>query len=213
MERLPAGAERFQKDLLQWSRGNLREFPWREEDRTPFEILVAEIFLKQTRASTVADIYPAFMSEYPGPEALQEASKEEIIELIRPLGLYNHRADALKEIGKILGGSEVPSTRGELLELPQVGPYVANATLCFGFGENVPIVDSNIRRVYTRLFYWNNNDVSDSVIWDLARRILPEDEAQRFNLALLDFGARICTDTSPHCEQCFAQSYCGYYLH
>lgn len=212
MDTLTEKIERFQHDLLKWSHGNLRDFPWRQQQRSPYQLLVAEMFLKQTQASTVADVLPQFVEKYPGPESLQSASESEIIEVIRPLGLYNHRAKALKEIGERLGGSEIPSTEDGLRELPQVGRYVANATLCFGFGEDVPIVDSNIRRIYRRLFSaLDVEEMTEDELWSLAEEVLPEAEVQRFNLALLDFGAAICTDSSPNCEQCFANPYCAYY--
>jgi len=211
MADLPSGAKRFQKDILEWSRGNLREFPWREDNRSSYEVLIAEIFLKQTRASMVADIYPAFIDRFSKARQLTSANEAEIIQIIRPLGLYNRRAKALKTIGESVGGTGVPPVKEDLLKLPQVGPYVAKATLCFRFGERVPIVDSNIGRIYTRLFYSPTEDVDQGEIWNLAERMLPEDQVQRFNLALLDFGAKICTDPTPHCEKCFAQSYCSYY--
>lgn len=129
MNTFPEEAERFRNGILEWSRGTLRDFPWREEARNPYEILVAEMFLKQTRASTVADEYPAFIERYTNPYSLQDASEAGIIEVIRPLGLYNHRAKALKEIGETQGCSKIPSSEEELVEFPQVAPYVANATL------------------------------------------------------------------------------------
>lgn len=212
MDTLTEKIERFQHDLLEWSRGNLRSFPWREEECSPYEILVAEMFLKQTRASTVGDVLPHFVEKYPNLQSLQSASESDIIEVIRPLGLYNHRTTALKEIGERLSESEIPSNEEDLRDLPQVGPYVANATLCFGFGEDVPIIDSNIRRIYRRLFSaLDVEEMTEDELWSLAEEILPEAEVQRFNLALLDFGAAICTDSSPNCKICFASRYCDYY--
>lgn len=204
-------AQRFRRDLIEWSKDNIRDFPWRESDASPYEILLAEIFLKQTRSQTVAEILPEFVERFPSIEAIRESSKEEIIEVIQPLGLYNYRADTLKEIAEELDDGEIPRTKPELQELPQVDPYVASATLCFAFNERHAIVDSNIRRVYQRLFGEGIEEKSEADLWTQAEFILPADDFQRFNLALLDFGAEICTDSSPNCEECFAQEYCMYY--
>lgn len=206
------GIEQFRTELLGWGEDNLRDFPWREPDSTPYEILIAEVFLKQTRSSTVAGILPKFLDNYPDPESLQEADIEDLVELIRPLGLYNHRSRALKEIGERLAGSSFPQNEEEMMELPQVGRYVSNATLCFGFGQARPILDSNVERVYSRIFKSHLPDSpSKDRLWSLAESILPEGNAERYNSALLDFGATICTDSSPCCERCFASDYCDYY--
>lgn len=205
-------ANRFQQDLLAWSEGNLRSFPWREEDATPYEVLVAEIMLKQTRSPTVHKIHLEFIEEYPTLEGLAEASREELIEILRPLGLYNYRADAFKEIAERAADGGLPENEDKLSDLPQVGPYVLNATLCFGFGEERPIMDTNVERIYGRVFGDDGVDeYDDDELWELAERMLPEGQAQQYNLALLDFGYIICTHSSPLCEECFASEYCDYY--
>lgn len=205
-------AKRFQQDLLEWSEGNLRSFPWREDDATPYEVLIAEIMLKQTRSPTVHEIYVEFIEEYPTLEDLAEADREELIEIIQPLGLYNYRADAFMEIAERAADGGLPEDEDELSELPQVGPYVLNATLCFGFGEERPIMDANVERIYGRLFQNGGVDEFDEAeLWALAEEMLPEGRTRRYNLALLDFGYSICTHSSPLCEECFASEYCDYF--
>lgn len=204
--------ESFSHDLLEWSQGNLRSFPWRQEDATPYEVLIAEIFLKQTRASVVADAYPEFIGKFPNVKALEEGDRDKIISIIRPLGLYNNRADALLEIGEAIGDDGIPNSFGELLALPQVGPYVANATMCFGFGEDRAIVDGNIQRIFGRLFEGEADALPLEEAWQVGKKHLPKECVRRYNLALLDFGAMVCTDSSPNCSDCFAQNYCEYAL-
>jgi len=205
-------AERFRDDLLDWSEGNLRSFPWREDDATPYEVLIAEIMLKQTRSPTVHEIYVEFLEEFPTVEALAEAERDELIDIIQPLGLYNYRADAFMEIAERSVDGGIPESAEELSDFPQVGPYVLNATLCFGFGEELPILDTNVERIYTRVFEEDGvGEVDDDELWELAERMLPKGQARRYNLALLDFGYSICTHSSPSCETCFASGYCDYY--
>lgn len=203
---------RIQSDLMDWGAENRRSFPWREDHATPYEVLLAEIFLKQTRAPTVERIYKEFLKEFPEPAGLLKADREDIIEVIRPLGLYNYRTDALLEIAAFLSEQPLPESEEELRQLPQVGPYVANATLCFAFGQDRPIVDTNVERIYSRIFMNQEVDVLGTTeLWELAEELLPEGCVREFNLALLDFGAAVCTDSSPLCEECFASEYCDYY--
>lgn len=204
--------DRFREDLIEWSQGNLRSFPWRDTDCTPYEVLIAEILLKQTRSPTVHEIYVEFIEKYPTLEELAQADREELIEILRPLGLYNYRSDAFMEIAERAVESGIPESEDELRDFPQVGPYVLNATLCFGFGEERPIMDTNVERIYGRLFQNDGVDEFDEAeLWKLAEQMLPEGEARQYNLALLDFGYSICTHSSPSCEECFASEYCDYY--
>lgn len=202
---------RFQSDLLEWGEENLRSFPWREPDATPYEILVAEIFLKQTRASTVDRIHREFIERFPSLQAIREADRSEIIDVIEPLGLYNYRADAFKEIAGKLENDEIPSTESELKNLPQVGPYVANAILCFAFGENRAIIDTNVERIYSRVFAGPESPLTDEELKALAIDLMPSEEPKLYNTALLDFGSIICANQSPNCGKCFASDYCNYY--
>lgn len=203
--------DRLVTDLLDWTQSNIRSLPWRGDDAGPYEVLVAEIFLKQTRSETVAKVLPGFLERFPDLPSLATADREEMIEIIQPLGLYNDRADALIEIGRRCQETGVPDSEDELRSLPQVGRYVANAVLCFGFGERRPIVDSNVRRVYSRILHGGGSDeASETDLWEVAAGVLPDD-ARQYNMGLLDFAAAICTDADPSCSECFASSYCRYY--
>ncbi|MFT4923779.1 MAG: A/G-specific adenine glycosylase [Haloarculaceae archaeon] len=203
-------AARFQRGLLEWAEENTRSFHWREPARTRYEMLIAEFFLARTRAGVVADIYEDFLEEYPTLEALETAERDRLVDLIRPMGLQNRRGDALLELAETLDG-EVPSDVDALLELPRVGPYVAHATLCFGDGAQLPIVDRNVDRVYRRVFADTWESLDDEGQWAFAAELLPEGKARRFNLALLDFASITCTARSPDCGSCFANGYCEYY--
>ncbi|MFC7237030.1 hypothetical protein ACFQS4_02095 [Saliphagus sp. GCM10025317] len=202
--------ERFRQGILQWAEDNLRDFPWREPDRTLYEVFVAEFFLTQTPAENVRSVYPDFLSKYPTIERLEEAPQDEIEEVIEPLGFQRMRAEALTRIADRV--DTLPADEDELLELPRVGPYVANATLCFALDQPRVIADRNVVRVYDRVFREEFPE-KESERREFATEMLPEDGsvARTYNLALLDFGALVCTKRSPRCASCFANEYCSYY--
>lgn len=203
--------ERFREDLLGWSESNLREFPWRDPERSPYEVMIAEILLQRTRADNVVPIYEEFLKRYPDFDALTRSSTEEVAELLQPLGLQNRRAESLLDIASQIDGTAIPETREELMELPHVGLYVSGATLSFGFDRPAAIVDSNVMRVYERVFDIEEKRPRNDELWAFAERVLPDDHHRQYNLAILDFGALICTASSPRCEECFARSYCSFY--
>jgi len=56
---------RFPTNLLEWGQENRREYPWRESNRTLYEVFVAEFFLTQTPVDNVAAVYPSFLERFP----------------------------------------------------------------------------------------------------------------------------------------------------
>lgn len=197
---------RFRKNLLKWGQENRREYLWRESNRTLYEVFVAEFFLTQTPADNVAAVYPIFLERFPTLDAIAEVSEDELVEVIEPLGFQNMRAEALKQIAST--HDYLPTGPESLMELPRVGRYVANATLCFARGDRLPILDRNVERVYRRVFRdtWPETEADQLTF---TQRLIP-DEARTYNLALLDFGALIC-QPEPLCEECFANEYCVYF--
>jgi len=204
---LPESAESFRASLLKWSENNLRKFPWREPDADLYEVFIAELFLTQTPAENVAEHYPHFLEEYPDLSSLELATEKELADVIRPLGFQNRRSSALSSIGNSIG--EMPRDPDGLMDLPRVGRYIANATLCFALDRSIPILDRNVERIYGRVFRedWPS---SPSERWEFTKRMLPEDGAQarQYNLALLDFGSILCKPRSPDCGNCWAREMC-----
>lgn len=203
----PRDVTNHQRSLLTWHRTNARHFPWRLRRGEPFAILLAEILLRKTTAKQVAAVYPDFIATYSAPSLLAGARITKLRALLKPLGLSG-RASLLKALGAALvanHGGLVPTLREDLLKLPGVGPYAANATLCFGFGQSVPIVDSNILRILSRVFGWTSSHPRphlDKAVWDLASGLIPTGRAALYNEALLDLGALVCTHRDPACYKC-----------
>lgn len=86
-----------------------------------------------------------------------------------------------------------------------IGRYTANAVACFAFGQIVPVVDTNVKRVLSRLFpQFPNTDHH----WSLAESLLPRRNAFEWNQGLMELGATLCTTLSPHCNQCPVRRLC-----
>jgi A/G-specific adenine glycosylase len=162
-------------------------------------------------AQKVVPVYRKLFSRYPEPGDLADADVKDVAEVLEPLGLQNRRAKALVEIGELLSERDVPQSESELLELPFVGKYAANATLCFSHDQKRPVVDVNVVRVYSRVFDFDWSDDQDEKAWDFAEEMLPDDDFQRYNLAIIDLGGLLCTSTNPSCEQCPLSNICRYY--
>ncbi len=79
---LSEAERRFRRNLLEWEQENRREYPWRESNRTLYEVFVAEFFLTQTLADNVATVYSTLLERFPTLNAIAEVSEEELVEVI-----------------------------------------------------------------------------------------------------------------------------------
>lgn len=209
-------AKKFRNRLMVWFIENGRDYPWRKADTNPFHVLVAEILLRKTRADAVVPVWNSLIRAYPDPESLAAADVGDLEEMLHGIGLSRIRAKALVKLADLIVRrhmGSLPTDVEALSALPEVGPYIANATLCFAFGIKKPILDANVYRIYTRVFDLPHASELHKATghWDFAESLLPEDAYRDFNLALLDFAAKTCTARKPDCERCFINDCCSYY--
>jgi len=191
--------------VLRWYRKNGRELPWRNE-HDPYRILVSEVMLQQTQVSRVLTKYSRFLLRFPSMKRLAKARTSHIIKAWEGMG-YNNRALRLQRLAlavseKHNGG--LPQSIEELEALPGIGRYTAHALACFSFGQRVPVVDTNIRRVLTRVLppRGRTSSPGEEEIWILAESLLPRQHVHDWNQALMDLGATICTAAHPRCNLC-----------
>lgn len=215
---------KFQHSILNWIKfkkenrfPNYRVFPWRIY-KNPYKILITEILLQKTNSNQVSKIWLKFFKKYPTIKSLSNSKTEGLKSFLNPLGLQNEKSDRIKNIAGMIcknNGGIVPNERDLLLELKGVGDYIANAVLCFSFNKKYEIVDTNIIRIYERIFGVKSEKKRarlDKKIWEFAKFMLPDKYYRLYNFALLDFGAQICKARNPDCNICFFNKYCQYFL-
>lgn len=179
----------FQQRILAWYATYRRDLPWRG-DLNPYHVLISEIMLQQTQVDRVIPKYLAFLERFPTLESLALASTAEVLRAWQGLG-YNRRALHLQRLARVVmerHGGHLPPTARELQGLPGIGRYTAHAVACFAFGAQVPVVDTNVRRV---LSGFAGRDLSEAGAWKLAGALLPQGRAAEWNQALMDYGALI----------------------
>ena len=204
--------------FVEWYMARGRDFPWRRKGVTPFALLVTEMLLRQTQAIVVSKLWCNFIQKYPDASTLAQANEGEIFEQLKILGFGHQRASALLSAATWLveyHEGQVPNTKEELLEIPHVGAYVANAVLCFAFGHNIEVVDTNVLRLFARYY---GLDVKPDIrrnpqVWEIARGLLPENKVQEHNYGLLDFTAEICRSRFPQCNVCPLATSCKWGTH
>jgi A/G-specific adenine glycosylase len=200
--------------LLDWEAQHYRNFPWRGK-RTPYSVLISEVLLKRTTASAATHVFEKFLSIYPNMEVLSLADKKQLEELLSRIGYHKRRAKILVEIAKHLlteYGGQVPSSREELLAIPNIGNYTANAVQSFGYGIPTAIVDCNVERIIKRVFLKHlETRKSNSAVQKVASMLSPLENNQLHNYALLDLGAIVCKYGLPRCKSCPINNWCDYY--
>ncbi|OAH60088.1 adenine glycosylase [Dietzia cinnamea] len=202
--------------LLSWFERVGRPLPWRAEGTGAWEILLCEVMSQQTPVARVEPVWRAWLERWPGPAALAAAAPADVIRMWGKLG-YPRRALRLRECALVVvdtHGGRVPHDVDELLALPGVGDYTARAVACFAYGQRVPVVDTNVRRVVARAVRGEAEAGPPSTRRDLAavEALLPDDREQAvaFSIAIMELGALVCTARTPRCDDCPLASSCAW---
>jgi A/G-specific adenine glycosylase len=159
---------------------------------------------QQTQISRVVPAWTAFMERFPTPGHLARADRGELITLWAGLG-YQRRAVNLQRAATVIDDSGWPTDVAGLIQLPGVGPYTAAAVACFAFGEPVPAVDTNLKRILSR---WHGEALSGSALNEAALAGLPVDHAADWTQAMMDLGASVCRPRNPVCGECPVEGWC-----
>jgi len=206
-------AGRLASALLRWYRRHGRRLSFRGCS-DPYHVLVSEIMLRKTTARQVDRVFAVFVERFPDVHSLASASVSEVESIIRPLGIKS-RARALVEIAKIIAeryGGTVPDDYAELRALPSVGDYVAGCVVAFCYGRRVPLVDTNVERVLTRVLGLDGASRTDRVqrVREEYLHLAPRGAERCFHYALLDLAAALCRPRSPRCAECPIIEFCTY---
>ncbi len=204
--------------VARWFRRSARPLPWREPGTTPWGVLLSEIMAQQTPVGRVAPMWIEWIERWPTPAAIAAASPADIVRAWGKLG-YPRRAlnlhAAATRIRDEFGG-EVPRDVDALESLPGIGSYTARAVASFAFGQRVPVVDTNIRRVLARavLGIAEPEPPRNKADMDLMESVLPADavESVAVNAGVMELGAVFCTARTPNCGECPIAEQCAWAL-
>ncbi|OZI77409.1 A/G-specific adenine glycosylase [Bordetella genomosp. 12] len=183
--------------------------PW-QNTRDPYRIWLSEIMLQQTQVATVIPYFERFLARFPDVAALAAASQEEVMPYWAGLGYYA-RARNLHRCAQdimALWEGRFPPDAERIATLPGIGRSTAAAIAAFAYGERSPIMDGNVKRVFTRHFGIEGDPARrevESRLWQLAEdqvRAVPDLDMTAYTQGLMDLGATLCTRGKPACERC-----------
>ncbi len=200
-----------------WYRAHARDLPWRST--TPWGVLVSEFMLQQTPVPRVLPYWTTWMERWPAATDLAGARPAEVIRAWGTLG-YPRRATRLHEAARTITTAyrgDVPDTYEELITLPGVGDYTANAVLAFAFGQRTTVLDVNVRRVIARAWRGDQHPPTHLTAAEraLADSLVPTspEAASTWAAASMELGAVICTATNPRCTECPLTHSCAWRSH
>lgn len=179
----------FQKYIVRWWKTHRRDLPWRHT-HDPYKICVSEVMLQQTQVSRVRSKYKEFLLHFPSVLALAHASSSDVLQVWKGMG-YNRRALYLQRTARIIVKeyhNHFPISEHLLIKLPGVGIYTARAILVFAYKKDIAMVDTNIRRIITHFFFHDERQ-KESVIQEMADRLVPQGRSWEWHQALMDYGA------------------------
>jgi len=207
-------AKNFWNCLIAWGKDNMRSFPWRERS-DPYVILVSEAILRKTGASKARQAFDVFIKKWPSLQALASDTSEAVCEFFRPIGLPN-RGLLLWKAARIVAeefGGTFPRDRANLIKLPGVGQYTANAILCFAFGIRALPLDAAGARTAQRvlgLLSKSKRPWNDASFNKFLLEAVPEGSERKAAFALIDFSNMICKSLHPLCKLCFLFNMCAF---
>ncbi len=202
------------KKILNWYDLNKRSLPWRKNvlsAKKQYFTLVSEFMLQQTQVATVIPYFKRFIKEIPNLNSLAKTSDKKLLKLWEGLGYYS-RVKNLKKTAQILKKNfqgKLPNNFEDLISLPGIGNYTANAILAIAFNKPYIPLDGNVERVLKRyLFLKENKEISKEYLSKkksiLGSSIRSSDYAQ----ALMELGALICKPINPLCSKCPISNKC-----
>ena len=143
------------------------------------------------------------------PEDMIKLSQEDIIEAIKPAGLFNAKSKNILATSKMLledFNGRVPGTQKELMTLPGVGRKSSDIVMRFVFGEPHIAVDTHVFRMLWRLGWVDSLDEGKASI--TVNDTTPNKYKYGAHMWLITHAKLVCKSRTPLCDECVISAAC-----
>lgn len=175
-----------------------------------YELLISVMLSAQTTDKRVNMVTNILYNKYNTLEKLSNASIDDVISIIKPIGTYHKKASNIINISKRLiedTNGIVPNNREYLESLPGVGRKSANVVLSILFNEPYIAVDTHVSRVSKRLGIASNNDDVLTIEKKLYK-VFTKNDIGKLHHSLVLFGRYYCKAIKPLCDNCKLKEIC-----
>ncbi|KAG1710774.1 hypothetical protein DVH05_013499 [Phytophthora capsici] len=189
-----------------------------------FHVLIAAMMSSQTKDPVNAAAMNRLIRHGLTVESMLEIDQQELAQLIRPVGFFNHKAKYIKQTASILTKKaqedgrdivDIPDTYEGLVALPGVGPKMATLVMNCAWNTTVGIcVDTHVHRISNRLKWvktWNKTNPKSQDPEKTRAELedwLPREHWGPINPLLVGFGQTICLPRGPKCSECKIRNIC-----
>ena len=170
------------------------ETPVPLDHKDAYTLLIAVLLSAQCTDKRVNLVTPALFKMADNPVAMARRTVAEIDAIVRPCGLAPRKAQAIRELSRLLierHGGEVPRTFAELEALPGVGHKTASVVMAQAFGVPAFPVDTHIHRLAQRWKLTNGKNVEQTET-DL-KKLFPREHWNALHLRIIFYGREHCT--------------------
>lgn len=179
--------------------------------QTPFQLVCATLLSAQCTDQRVNQVTPQLFAKFPTPQAMAQASTDEVTALVSSVSYPNAKARHLVEMAQMLVKDfqgQVPSDIEDLVRLPGVGRKTANVVRAVWFDLPAMPVDTHVFRVAHRLGLVSQQQRTPQAVEERLTRLIPQDKLSRAHHWLLLHGRYVCRSRTPLCEECPFTSFC-----
>tara|TARA_Y100001954_G_scaffold233017_1_gene285414 strand:+ start:4363 stop:5046 length:684 start_codon:yes stop_codon:yes gene_type:complete len=143
------------------------------------------------------------------PWDMVKLTQEEIIEAIKPAGLYNAKSKNILATSNVLieqYNGKVPQTQKELMALPGVGRKSSDIMMRFVWGAPNIAVDTHVFRLLWRLGWTDTLDEGKSAV--IVNDTTPDKYKYAAHMQLITHAKRVCKSKKPKCNICVIDDVC-----
>lgn len=177
-----------------------------------FSFLCAVVLSAQTTDKAVNLVTKPLFLKYPTVFDIASSSEDELIPILRPIGLMKNKSHYLIKISKAIVegyGGKVPHDFNELIKLPGVGRKTGNVFLAEIDKRPAIAVDTHVNRVSYRLGLSSSIDNVLKTEHELEAGF-DEKDWIKVHYGLLFMGRYKCLSKNPKCSDCNLKSICRY---
>lgn len=156
---------------------------------SPYTFLISVLLSAQSTDKRVNETTPALFARADTPDKMIKLTDEEVISLVRPVGLAPTKGRNIRALSAILVekyGGEVPRTFEQLESLPGVGHKTASVVMSQAFGVPAFPVDTHIHRLMTRWGLTCGKSVEQTE--KDAKHLFPEELWNKLHLQIIYYG-------------------------
>lgn len=200
----------LREELFRW-RPELTADQWWEGENRFFRCLGSVLVQRTTWQNARRAIGRLRERGLTDPNAVLQASDEELTAAVRPAGFYRSKVPAIREVCRFLlqvgkNGGSASDLRERLLRIRGIGPETADTILLYVFDQRVFIGDAYAERIASR---WFGEDLAkERIREEVLCEISDPVQLQLFHALLVELGKAYCRKREPRCPSCPLQSTC-----